>query len=58
MKEIGGYFELDQFINNPYYETMIELNMERNTLIYAIKAKKIEKKYIPFLGRFGGQASE
>ncbi|MGO1470263.1 MAG: hypothetical protein ACTHW2_09610, partial [Tissierella sp.] len=47
MREIGGYFELDQFINKPYYNNMIELNTGRNALAYLIKAKGIKKVYIP-----------
>ena len=49
MKEIGGYFQLDQFVNNPYYENMVELNTGRNALIYLIKTKKIKKLYLPYL---------
>ena len=48
MREIGGYFELDQFVNNPYYKNMIELNTGRNALIYLIMAKKIKKLYLPY----------
>lgn len=47
MREIGGYFELDQFINKPYYNDMIELNTGRNSLAYLIIAKDIKKVYIP-----------
>lgn len=48
MKEIGGYFQLDQFIDKPYHKNMIELNTGRNALIYLIKAKKIKKLYLPY----------
>lgn len=48
MKEIGGYFELDQLVNNPYHKNMVELNTGRNALIYLIKAKNISKIYLPF----------
>ena len=47
MREIGGYFELDQFINKPYYENLVELNTGRNALLYLVKAKKISKIYLP-----------
>lgn len=47
MREIGGYFELDQFINKPYHNNIIELNTGRNALAYLIKAKGIKKVYIP-----------
>ncbi|MCH7321029.1 hypothetical protein LZ480_03920 [Solibacillus sp. MA9] len=48
MKEIGGYFELEQLISNEYYKDLIHLNTARNALLYLIKSKKIEKVYIPF----------
>lgn len=48
MKEIGGYLQLDQLINNPYHKNLIELNTARNALIYLVKAKKIKKVYIPY----------
>ncbi|MDP3387169.1 MAG: hypothetical protein Q8S24_08040, partial [Eubacteriales bacterium] len=48
MKEIGGYFGLDQFISKPYHNNMIELNTGRNALIYVVKSKKIKKVYLPF----------
>lgn len=48
MREIGGYFELDQFINKPYYENLVELNTGRNALLYLVKAKKISKIYLPY----------
>lgn len=48
MKEIGGYFGLEQLINNEYYKDLIPLNNGRNALLYILKAKKIRKLYIPF----------
>lgn len=48
MKEIGGYFQLDQLINKPYHENIIALNTGRNALFYIIMAKKIEKIYLPY----------
>lgn len=48
MKEIGGYFQLDELIKRPYHRNMIELNTGRNALIYLVKAKKITKVYLPF----------
>lgn len=47
MKEIGGYLQLDQLLNRPYHQEMIELNSGRNALIYLIQAKNIKKIYIP-----------
>jgi len=48
MKEIGGYFELEHFNNNEYYNSLISLNTGRNALLYILKAKKIKKLYVPF----------
>lgn len=48
MKEIGGYFGLDQFIDKPYYKNVIELNTGRNALLYLIKSRKIKRLYIPY----------
>lgn len=48
MKEIGGYFQLDQFVNKQYYKDLIELNTGRNALIYLVKSKAIEKIYLPY----------
>ena len=48
MLEIGGYLQLDQLINMPYHQHLIELNTGRNALIYLVKAKKISKLYLPY----------
>lgn len=48
MKEIGGYFELDNSNgNSEYYTNLIALNTARNALEYLLIARKIEKLYIP-----------
>lgn len=47
MREIGGYFQLDQLINKPYHENLVELNTGRNALLYLVNAKKIRKIYLP-----------
>lgn len=49
MKEIGGYFGLEQLISNEYYKDLIALNTARNALLYVLKARKIRKLYIPDL---------
>lgn len=48
MKEIGGYFELENFVNNEYYQNLIALNSGRNALIYILKARKANKLYMPY----------
>ncbi len=51
MKEIGGYFGLENLIHNggEYYGDLISLNTARNALVYIVKARKIRKIYIPYL---------
>ena len=48
MKEIGGYFGLEQSTHNEYYSKLLALNTGRNALLYVLKARKIEKIYIPY----------
>ena len=50
-KEIGGYFELEQFLckdNNEYHKGSIHLNLGRNALEYLIKCKGIKSIYLPY----------
>lgn len=47
MKEIGGYLQLDDLRNTPYYSEMKELNSGRNALAYLVKSRNIEKIYLP-----------
>lgn len=46
--EIGGYFGLEPLISNEYYKDLIPLNTARNALLYILKARKIQKLYIPY----------
>lgn len=48
MKEIGGYFGMEDFKGDEYHSGLIRLNNGRNALHYLIKAKGIRKVYIPF----------
>ena len=48
MKEIGGYFGLESFGGREYHEDLIALNNGRNALLYLLKARKIQKLYIPW----------
>ena len=45
--EYGGYFEFENLFNRPYYQNQIEINSGRNALLYILKAKSINKIYIP-----------
>ena len=48
MKEIGGYFEIEKFFGNEYYEKLHRFNYARNALEYLIKNKEITRLYVPF----------
>lgn len=48
MKEIGGYFELENFSQHEYHENAIKLNCGRHCLTYLVEAYDIKKIYIPF----------
>lgn len=48
MKEIGGYFGLEEFSGKEYHSNLIPVNNARNALVYLIKAKNIKKLYIPY----------
>ncbi|ANU10159.1 hypothetical protein BBH88_07520 [Planococcus antarcticus DSM 14505] len=48
MKEIGGYFGLDNLVSNEFYDRLIALNTGRNTLLYLMKARNITKLHIPY----------
>ena len=45
MKEIGGYFGLEQLVDNAHYKHLLALNTGRNALLYD-KAKGVKKIYI------------
>ena len=47
MKEIGGYFELEQFNGQAYHEDLLAVNNGRCALLYLLKARNIQKLYIP-----------
>ncbi|MBT2571292.1 hypothetical protein [Planococcus sp. ISL-110] len=48
MKEIGGYFGLDNLVSNEFHDGLIALNTGRNTLLYLMKARNITKLHIPY----------
>lgn len=48
MKDLGGYFGMEQLVNNEYHEGLVALNNARNALLYLLKSKKIRKVYIPY----------
>lgn len=47
MREIGGYFGLEQFPGREYHEDLVGVNSGRNGLLYIVKARKYRKLYIP-----------
>lgn len=48
MKEIGGYFGFEKLPHNEYYSDLIAVNNARNALLYILKARRIQKLYLPF----------
>ncbi|MEK4228826.1 hypothetical protein [Solibacillus sp. FSL H8-0538] len=48
MKELGGYFGLEQLVNNEYHDDLVALNNARNAFLYLLKSKGIQKVYIPY----------
>ncbi len=48
MKEIGGYFGLEQLISHEYYADLFAVNNARCALLYIIKAKRYKKVYLPY----------
>jgi hypothetical protein len=48
MSAIGGYFELELSNRGEYYPDAIDLNSARNALEYIIRAKKIQRLFIPY----------
>ena len=48
MKEIGGYFGLEEFAGKEYHQNLVAVNSARNALLYILKARKVRKLYIPY----------
>lgn len=47
MREIGGYFGLEEFTGSAYYPEAVAVNNARNALLYILKARNVKKLYIP-----------
>ncbi|ANU13921.1 DegT/DnrJ/EryC1/StrS aminotransferase family protein [Planococcus halocryophilus] len=48
MKEIGGYFGLEDLIHQEFYSDLLALNSGSNALLYLLKARQIKKIHIPY----------
>ena len=48
MKEIGGYFQLEEYEGSEYHSEAIALDSGRSCLKYLIASKNISKIYLPF----------
>ena len=48
MKEIGGYFGLESFTEGSMYSGLVGVNSARNALVYLLRARRINKLYIPY----------
>ena len=47
-KDIGGYFELENFISHELYSNYIGFSSGRNCLLYIIKERQINKILLPY----------
>ena len=48
MKEIGGYFEMEELMGQEYYPNLIPLNLGRTALKYLISNRRYKKIYLPY----------
>ncbi len=48
MRELGGYLELNTFNGEEYHKNAVAVNSGRHALEYLIKAKQINKIYLPY----------
>lgn len=48
MKEIGGYFGLEELIRKEFYGDLLALNSGSNAFLYLLKARQIKKIHIPY----------
>lgn len=48
IKEIGGYFGLEELVSNEYYPDLAAVNNARCALLYIIKARQYKKIYLPY----------
>lgn len=48
MKEIGGYFELEELCGEPFYPDLVPLNLGRTALLYLMKVLGSKKLTVPY----------
>lgn len=48
MKEIGGFFGLEQFSGREYHDGLVAVNSGRNALAYLLRVRNIRKLHIPY----------
>ncbi len=48
MKEIGGYFGLDDFRDGEYYPDLIRLNLGRTALLFLLGQLEVKHIYLPY----------
>jgi len=48
MKEIGGYFELEELTGKEYYPDLIHLNLGRTALLFILEALHTNKLAVPY----------
>lgn len=48
MKEIGGYFPLEELVKKEFYPALIPLNSGRNAFLFLLRTLNYRKAYLPF----------
>ena len=46
--EIGGYLGMEQSAGREFYSDLVAVNSTRNAFLYIMKARRLEKVYLPF----------
>lgn len=47
MKEIGGYFQMENLPGREYHQDLLRLNLGRTALLYALRELKVSVLYLP-----------
>ncbi|MDD3219239.1 MAG: hypothetical protein PHC41_08890 [Lachnospiraceae bacterium] len=48
MREIGGYFEMENLKGEEYYPELLPMNLGRTALLYLLRLRKADSVYLPY----------
>ena len=48
MKEIGGYFQLEEMPGEEYYPDLYRVNLGRTALLWLLKSRRCRKILLPY----------